>query len=64
MVRLYVKDSQEEKWVDSSQEGYDVVTLVNYKELENYVKRINEDPKLARSIERDRHIDRSSGKSK
>ncbi len=64
VVRLYVKDSQEEKWVGSSQEGYEVVTLFNYKELENYVKRASEDKKLARSIERDRLNDRSNGKSK
>ena len=51
VVRLYVKDSQEEKWVDSSQEGYEVVTLFNYKDLENYVKRTEEDPKLARPTE-------------
>lgn len=37
IVRLYVKDSQEEKWVKSSQEGYEVNTLFNYKELEQYV---------------------------
>ena len=37
VVRLYVKNSQEEKWVKSSQEGYEVNTLSNYKELKHYV---------------------------
>lgn len=42
VVRLYMKDSQEEKWVDSSQEGYGVVWLNNYKELKKRVRDLSE----------------------
>lgn len=34
IVRLFIKDSQEEKWVKSSQEGYDSITLFDYKDLQ------------------------------
>ena len=37
IIRLFVKDSQEEKWVKSSQEGYDINTLFNYKSFENHI---------------------------
>ena len=57
IVRLYVKNSQEEKWVASSQEGYDAIALNNYKELENYVRRSREYPKLERPARRVRYAD-------
>lgn len=37
IIRVYVRDSQEEKWLQSSQEGYEVTELLNYKFLEPYV---------------------------
>ena len=43
IVRLYVNDSQEEKWVASSQEGYKVIVLNEYKELESYVRTRDEE---------------------
>jgi superfamily II DNA or RNA helicase len=49
IVRLYIKDSQEEKWVKSSQEGYDVNTLSNYKELKQYVNSTQTE-KLANNV--------------
>ena len=33
IFRLYVKNSQEEKWVESSQSGYDVEFIKNLEEL-------------------------------
>ena len=38
IIRLYAKDTQEEKWVKSSQDGYEVSNLFNYKDLCNYVE--------------------------
>jgi superfamily II DNA or RNA helicase len=42
VVRLYMANSQEEKWVESSQEGYDVITLRDYTELEKRVRDLSE----------------------
>ena len=38
IIRLYVKGSQEEKWVQSSQEGYEIVDINNVNDLRKYLK--------------------------
>ena len=43
IIRLCVRDSQEEKWMKSSQTGYDVNVVSEYKKLEEYVKHRNEE---------------------
>jgi superfamily II DNA or RNA helicase len=42
VVRLFMENSQEEKWVKSSQEGYQVITLSGYEELERRVRDLAE----------------------
>lgn len=37
IIRLFVKGSQEEKWMKSSQEGYDVEELSCYEDVHNYL---------------------------
>ena len=37
IIRLYVKGTQEEKWVESSQEGYEMIEVKDVKTLRNYL---------------------------
>lgn len=41
-IRLYVKNSKEEQWVETSQEGFNVLNVTNYADLKNVIQRIKE----------------------
>jgi hypothetical protein len=39
-IRLYIKNSVEEKWVKTSQEGFNVLNVNNYDELRDAISKI------------------------